>query len=187
MHRLTKVKQDIVGHVDHVIDRTDTFVHEEVLQPLWTWCDGYIVQDTSCIVRSLVCVNADRKSIGCSLVCFSQRKVFEIDCLVIDGCYFVRYPTHRKSICTVWSDGKFNNFIIQVEVREDFFSWNSIFWQDLDAICEFFWYHNLDACSHIWCSTDDLTRFFFTHINLANMKVCLWHIFTRQDFSDDNF
>ena len=197
------------------------------MQPLWTWGDGYIVQDTSCIIRSLVCVNADRKSICCSLVCFSQSKVFEIDCLVIDRCYFMRYPTHRKSICTVWSDGKFNNFIIQVEIREYFFSWNSILRQDLDAICKFFrdnrvrnaqltqrtdhpkgfqttdfpffnlvvvrdtstWksHHHLDACSNIWCSTDDLTGFFFTHIDLADMQVCFGHIFTRQDFTDDNF
>ena len=43
-----------------------------------------------------------------------QGKVFEAHCLVIDGCYFVRYPTHRKGICTVWSDRKFDDFIIQV-------------------------------------------------------------------------
>ena len=141
MHRLTKVKQNIVGHVNHIIDGTDAFVHEEVLQPLWTWCDGYIVQDTSCIIRRLVCVNADRKSIRCNLVCFGQGKVFEVDCLVIDGCYFVSYPTHRKSVCTVWSDGKFNNFIIQVEVREDFIPRNSILRQDLNPICKFFRYN----------------------------------------------
>ena len=53
MHWLTKVQQDIVCHINNVIDWTDTSVHQKVLQPLWTWFNSHIFNHARFVSQDL--------------------------------------------------------------------------------------------------------------------------------------
>ena len=137
------------------------------------------------------------------------------------------HPTHRQSISPVWCDGKFDNLIIQVQIREDFLARHCFFRQDLNAIRKFLWHnrirntqltqradhaqrlqapdfpffnliiirnastwqshHNLDACTNIWSTTDNLTVLLFSDIDLTNMQVGIRNILTRYHLTNDNF
>ena len=143
MHGLTKVEQDVVSHVHYIVNRTDSFVHEEILQPLRTRSNSHIVQNTSGIKRCFFAFNGNRQASRSLFIPFSQRKFFEMNRLIIDSCYFVRHSARRQSVSPVWRDGKLDNLIIQVQIREDLISWYSTIWQNLDTIRKFLWHDRI--------------------------------------------
>ncbi len=90
----------------------------------WLHCPRYELHNKG------ACVSMLTKGIGCSLVCFSQSKVFEIDCLVIDRCFTSCYPTHERASARL-GDGRFDDFIIKSVKRRRLLLLlgPAIFWQ----------------------------------------------------------
>ena len=137
MHWLSKVKKNIVCHVNHVIDWTDTSIHKKVLQPLWTWLNSNILNHTTSISSHFITFDGYWNLIRSWFAVFSNRFFWEVNRFSIDCSDFMCHTTHRKSIRTVRCDWQFDDFIIKVKIWENAIARNGIFWQNLDTIRKF--------------------------------------------------
>ncbi|KXT70669.1 hypothetical protein SGADD02_00868 [Streptococcus gallolyticus] len=101
---MTKVQQDIVCHINNVIDWTDTSVHQKVLQPLWTWFNSHIFNHARFVSQDFIRFNSNVDNIFCCFRNFFKFFFWEMNFFTVNGSHFVSNTTHRKSICTVWRD-----------------------------------------------------------------------------------
>ena len=95
MQWLAVFQQDIIRDVDYVVDRTDTAVHQFILQPKRTFRNFYVFDHLDMIGRRIVRVLNGNFDVLRNRTCFFRnRSLREFQCFVVDGCNFIGGSAH---------------------------------------------------------------------------------------------
>ena len=93
-----------------------------------------------------------------------------MDFFAINRRHFMGHTPHGQGVCSVRSDGELDDFIIQVQVREDGLPWHRILRQNLDTICKFLW-NNAVWQAQLLQGADHAQGFHATDFSFFNLVV----------------
>ena len=102
MHRLAKLSHHIVGYVDYVVDRADTYCGELSLHPKWGWGYLYILNHPRNItLAKLLILNFNRNEVFCLLSISYLLNHRRLKLLTEGGCGLSCYTLYTKAVYSV--------------------------------------------------------------------------------------